>query len=1011
MMKYTKRFVLLLMLIIAALALTIVAADKRVYVSADGSGTGESWSNPANIEYAIKSSPSEIWLKAGVYNVTNLVIDKNITIRGGFAGTETDINQRQLTANVTTLKSDGSDRVLKISGDVAVTLDALAIKNGRAGLGSGIYNESGTLTVTHCSIADNNAVASSNDYFSGMGGGIYSMGPLKITNSTFSNNSAGACGGGVFSPECATLIINCTFKGNKVTGTNIGSDLYGGGGVYGPSLTTIVNSIFWGNIAGEYASFRTVAAYNCIAEVSSYETSTISSNMYFSDPKLSSSISGSGYYEITSNSPAKDAGLSKMPVVSGDLICDIPSDDQRGVARSHDKGVDIGSYEYYAGTTLSDVVSLDEGAQSKLAEAIAATSNVVNIKFAVSGVPAISTVKVPAKTSTTGILTFTVVNSKIATANFTAQAVSQTSVPINITPLQQKGILHTVSADNYEPKVDESSMLPVTATIEVSSADLQTVINKIQKRGGAKLDPAKVKKNPSIYATDLFYVLLLQKQLVDEGTKNKYVTLVPDILSAAEAENMGILTLAPKGDGIIVSLKYYVADAWIDNGATVQDGNLIVGDGCKNGRIVDPVWLNMVGTVPLITTTTLKSGVKGTAYSATLAADGTTPITWSMVSGSLPAGLKLSSSGLITGIPTAGGTSSFTVKAANDVGEVTKAYSIKINIAPQMTTTSLNNGEVGKTYTSQLTSLGTNPVVYELVNGRLPSGLTISKSGAILGIPRISGKYSFRIAALNDAGTAESSFSIIIAPINGQSSPLLTKTNLKGVANSISEALAVYTYDTDENKKMIANILGITSNDLDVTGEGVLSLKDDVFQRALSCVKGEDKSLSADRVFKLPITTVRADNAIGNIFTIAFKVSGDVFGNVKSVSDIKAMKVFTDGSGKLFTPISTPEKISDKTCALLDNDGSFVTRSIDKETSYTFVAFIKDGSSFDLDGMSNSAVTDPIAIIRVESYDVPGQSMDESEDKESSGTNNCNAGFGALALLAAIPVLFVRKKS
>jgi hypothetical protein len=60
-----------------------------------------------------------------------------------------------------------------------------------------------------------------------------------------------------------------------------------------------------------------------------------------------------------------------------------------------------------------------------------------------------------------------------------------------------------------------------------------------------------------------------------------------------------------------------------------------------------------------ISTTSLASGQVGTAYSATLAATGgVSPYTWSVTGGSLPAGLTLSSSGAISGTPTASASAS-----------------------------------------------------------------------------------------------------------------------------------------------------------------------------------------------------------------------------------------------------------------------------------------------------------------------------------------------------------------
>ena len=80
-----------------------------------------------------------------------------------------------------------------------------------------------------------------------------------------------------------------------------------------------------------------------------------------------------------------------------------------------------------------------------------------------------------------------------------------------------------------------------------------------------------------------------------------------------------------------------------------------------------------------ITTDRLPDGKVGKAYSQTLIATGTVPITWSIDSGNLPAGLSLNKdSGEISGTPTADGTAKFTVKAGNSVGSDTKELSITI---------------------------------------------------------------------------------------------------------------------------------------------------------------------------------------------------------------------------------------------------------------------------------------------------------------------------------------------
>jgi hypothetical protein len=85
-------------------------------------------------------------------------------------------------------------------------------------------------------------------------------------------------------------------------------------------------------------------------------------------------------------------------------------------------------------------------------------------------------------------------------------------------------------------------------------------------------------------------------------------------------------------------------------------------------------------TGPLtITTTSLPNGVNGNAYSQTVTASGGTgSYSFSLASGTLPAGLSLSASGTISGTPTAAGTSTFTVSVSDGSTSATKILSITI---------------------------------------------------------------------------------------------------------------------------------------------------------------------------------------------------------------------------------------------------------------------------------------------------------------------------------------------
>ena len=178
-------------------------------------------------------------------------------------------------------------------------------------------------------------------------------------------------------------------------------------------------------------------------------------------------------------------------------------------------------------------------------------------------------------------------------------------------------------------------------------------------------------------------------------------------------------------------------------------------------------------TLPTVTTSSLPGGTVGTAYSTTLqASGGTTPYSWSISAGSLPAGLTLSSStGQISGTPTAAGTASFTAQVKDAGGNTgTKALSVGVTTAAslQITTTSLADGQVKSAYSASLAATGgTKPYAWSVSSGSLPAGLTLgSSTGQILGTPTASGSFSFAISVKDSSGVQQSAtqfFAILVS--------------------------------------------------------------------------------------------------------------------------------------------------------------------------------------------------------------------------------------------------------
>jgi hypothetical protein len=178
-----------------------------------------------------------------------------------------------------------------------------------------------------------------------------------------------------------------------------------------------------------------------------------------------------------------------------------------------------------------------------------------------------------------------------------------------------------------------------------------------------------------------------------------------------------------------------------------------------------------------VTTASLPTGTVGLAYGASIGSSGgVLPIAWSLLTapeceaggGSLPPGLSLASSnstsGSITGIPTAAGTYAFTVMALDSGSPrqcTNQALEITINPSGPLTiaTTSLLDGTVDVPYRGALvTTGGVPPVSWSLTGGALPVGLNVSPTtGAITGIPTgTPGLSTFTVTATDSSGTSKS---------------------------------------------------------------------------------------------------------------------------------------------------------------------------------------------------------------------------------------------------------------
>ncbi len=167
-----------------------------------------------------------------------------------------------------------------------------------------------------------------------------------------------------------------------------------------------------------------------------------------------------------------------------------------------------------------------------------------------------------------------------------------------------------------------------------------------------------------------------------------------------------------------------------------------------------------------ITTTFLPAGTVGVAYSAQLqSSGGTGTVHWSIVvggagpaDGTLPAGLNLSTSGLISGVPTTVGSSSFTVSAEDQTEDVaTQPLSIQIAACgPTLTPASLPDGDVNTPYPQVMFSeVGcSNSASFTFTSQPNPPapGLVL-RGGVLSGTPTQLGANSFYITPTGPDGS------------------------------------------------------------------------------------------------------------------------------------------------------------------------------------------------------------------------------------------------------------------
>jgi len=205
------------------------------------------------------------------------------------------------------------------------------------------------------------------------------------------------------------------------------------------------------------------------------------------------------------------------------------------------------------------------------------------------------------------------------------------------------------------------------------------------------------------------------------------------------------------------------------------NGNVLVtgGDDGVNILASTELYYNTVPIAPIvITATTIPNAFVGQPYVAmALEQNGTGPITWSIVSGTLPPGLAgntIGTYGVVYGTPTTAGSFTFTAQVTDGHSVATRSFTINVSVATLVFTSNIMpTGGMGRRYSQPLpVTGGTLPYTATVTSGSLPPGLALSSVGVLSGTPSSAGSFTFTVKVTDSSAPAQSVTQTLTTAVN-----------------------------------------------------------------------------------------------------------------------------------------------------------------------------------------------------------------------------------------------------
>ncbi len=180
--------------------------------------------------------------------------------------------------------------------------------------------------------------------------------------------------------------------------------------------------------------------------------------------------------------------------------------------------------------------------------------------------------------------------------------------------------------------------------------------------------------------------------------------------------------------------------------------------GSRLSRLFDLVITPAVGAPPFVSVSFLPDATEGQGISWNLtAAGGYPPFAWALVSGTLPTGLSLNSTGALTGLATEPGSFTFAVQVSDAWNQTDNAtFTIHVAALPHSLSL-LPVGDVFAAAGSPMTPIevrwtGENavePLVWEATG--LPPGVEVHENGTVSGTPGAVGEFNITVIARDSA--------------------------------------------------------------------------------------------------------------------------------------------------------------------------------------------------------------------------------------------------------------------